>query len=155
MLTILWAFSHCLPQDLLVVRGDFLDNSFPDNNLFRVVLDQYVPILLIIVIAIVLAAALLSISYLLGPKRYGSWRKFIPYESGMVPRGDAREKISLKYYLIGALFILFDIEIVFLAVWAVVFRELGMLALIEVLAFLVVVMSGYFYVLKKGALEWE
>ena len=134
---------------------DFLDNLSPDTNLVCVVLDQYVPVLLIIVIAIVLAAALLSVSYLLGPKRYGSWRKLIPYESGMVPRGDAREKVSLKYYLIGALFILFDIEIVFLVAWAVVFRELGMVALIEVLAFLFVVIGGYFYVLKKGALEWE
>ena len=135
--------------------GDSLDNSSPDTNLVCVVLEQYVPVLLIIVIAIVLAAALLSVSYLLGPKRYGSWRKHLPYESGMVPRGDAREKVSLKYYLIGALFILFDIEIVFLVAWAVVFRELGMVALIEVLAFLVVVIGGYFYVLKKGALEWE
>ncbi|MYI73574.1 MAG: NADH-quinone oxidoreductase subunit A, partial [Candidatus Dadabacteria bacterium] len=65
------------------------------------------------------------------------------------------EKVSLKYYLVGALFILFDIEIVFLVAWAVVFRELGMVALVEVLAFLFVVMGGYFYVLKKGALEWE
>ena len=73
----------------------------------------------------------------------------------MVPTGDARERVSLKYYLIGALFILFDIEIVFLVAWAVVFRELGMVALIEVLAFLVIVIGGYFYVLKKGALEWE
>ena len=136
-------------------RGDFLDNSSLDTNLLRVVLEQYVPVLLIIVIAIVLAAALLSVSYLLGPKRYGSWRKLIPYESGMVPKGDAREKVSLRYYLIGALFILFDIEIVFLVAWAVVFRELGMVALIEVLAFLFVVIGGYFYVLKKGALEWE
>ncbi len=118
-------------------------------------LDQYIPILLIIVIAIVLASALLGISYLLGPRRYESWRKLIPYESGMIPEGDAREKVSLRYYLIGALFILFDVEIVFLVAWAVVFRELGLVALIEVIAFLVVVMGGYLYVLKRGALEWE
>lgn len=118
-------------------------------------LDQYVPILLIIIMAMALAAALLTVSYLLGPKRYGSWRKHIPYESGMIPRGDAREKVSLKYYLVGALFILFDIEIVFLVAWAVVFRELGMVALVEILAFLAIVMGGYFYVLKKGAFEWE
>ncbi len=124
-------------------------------TLVGVVLDQYVPILLIIVIAIILASVLLTVSYFLGPRRYGSWRKLIPYESGMIPKGDTREKVSLKYYLVGALFILFDIEIVFLVAWAVVFREFGMVALVEVLAFLVIIMGGYFYVLKKGALKWE
>lgn len=119
------------------------------------VLEQYIPILLIIIMGIGLAAALITVSYLLGPKREGSWRKLIPYESGIVPVGDAREKFSLRYYLIGALFILFDIETVFLIVWAVVFKELGLLALIEILAFLLIVVGGYFYVLKKGALEWE
>ncbi len=132
-----------------------LDNFRSDNTLSSTVLDQYIPILLVIVIAIVLASALLGASYLLGPKRYGSWRKLIPYESGIIPKGDAREKVSLRYYLIGALFILFDVEIVFLVAWAVVFRELGIVALIEVLAFLVVVIGGYLYVLKRGAFEWE
>lgn len=102
-----------------------------------------------------LAAALLTVSSLLGPKRKGTWRKLTPYESGMFPTGDAREKFSLRYYLIGALFILFDIESVFLIVWAVVFKDLGILALIEILVFLFIVVGGYFYVLKKGALEWE
>lgn len=119
------------------------------------VLEQYIPILLIIVMGIGLAAALITVSYLLGPKREGTWRKLTPYESGIIPTGDAREKFSMRYYLIGALFILFDIETVFLIVWAVVFKELGLLALIEILAFLLIVVGGYFYVLKKGALEWE
>ncbi len=98
---------------------------------------------------------MLTLSYLLGPKRKGTWRKLIPYESGIIPKGDAREKFSLKYYLIGALFILFDVEFVFLIAWAVVFKELGIVALIEILAFLLIVIGGYFYVLKIGALEWE
>lgn len=118
-------------------------------------LDQYVPILLIITMAMGLAAVLLAASRLLGPKRYGSWRKRIPYESGMVPEGDARERVSLRYYLVGALFILFDVEIVFLVAWAVVFRELGVVALVELLAFMLIVLGGYFYVLRKGAFEWE
>ena len=133
----------------------FLDNWPCDNNLFRVVLDQYVPVLLIMVMAMGLAAVLLAVSRLLGPKRRGSWRKLIPYESGMVPEGDARERVSLRYYLVGALFILFDVEIVFLVAWAVVFRELGAVALVELLAFMLIVVGGYFYVLKKGAFEWE
>ncbi len=119
------------------------------------VLDQYIPILIIIIFAIILASLMLTLSYLLGPKRKGTWRKLIPYESGIIPKGDAREKFSLKYYLIGALFILFDVEFVFLIAWAVVFKELGIVALIEILAFLLIVIGGYFYVLKIGALEWE
>lgn len=118
-------------------------------------LDQYVPILIIIIFAILLATIMLTLSSLLGPKREGTWRKFIPYESGMIPKGDAREKFSMKYYLIGALFILFDVEAVFLIAWAVVFKELGIIALIEILAFLLIVVGGYYYVLRKGALEWQ
>ena len=118
-------------------------------------LSEYIPILLILVFAIGLASALLIVSSLLGPKREGSFQKFKPYESGIVPVGDAREKFSLRYYLVGALFILFDVEAVFLIVWAVVFRDIGLVALIEILVFLFIVIGGYFYVLKKGALEWE
>ena len=118
------------------------------------VLAEYVPILLIILFAIFLASLLLTVSYLMGPKRYKK-KKLTPYESGIDPVGDAREKFSLRYYLIGALFILFDVEAVFLFVWAVVFKELGMLAFIEIVAFLIVIMAGYFYVLKKGVLEWD
>ena len=90
----------------------------------------------------------------MGPKRYKE-KKLTPYESGIDPVGDAREKFSLRYYLIGALFILFDVEAVFLFVWAVVFKELGMLAFIEIVAFLIVILAGYFYVLRKGVLEWD
>jgi len=78
-----------------------------------------------------------------------------PYESGIVPVGDAREKFSMKYYLIGALFILFDVETAFLFVWAVVFKELGLFAFIEIAVFLIIILCGYFYVLRKGVLEWE
>ena len=117
-------------------------------------LAEYVPILLIILFAILLASLLLTVSYLMGPKRYKE-KKLTPYESGIDPVGDAREKFSLRYYLIGALFILFDVEAVFLFVWAVVFKELGMLAFIEIVAFLIVILAGYFYVLRKGVLEWD
>ena len=78
-----------------------------------------------------------------------------PYESGITPIGDAREKFSLRYYLIGALFILFDVEAVFLFVWAVVFKDLGTLAFVEIIVFLLIILSGYFYVLKKGVIEWD
>jgi len=118
------------------------------------VLADYIPILLILVLSLILAGALLGISHLLGPKRF-SKRKLSPYESGIPPVGDARERFPIRYYLIGALFILFDVESIFLFAWAVVFRKLGMLAFIEIIIFFIVILGGYFYVLKKGVFEWE
>jgi len=97
---------------------------------------------------------MLGISSILGPERLAKG-KLAPYESGIPPTGDTRGKFSIKYYLVGALFILFDVEAVFLFAWAVVFKKLGMLAFIEILVFLIVILGGYFYVVKKGALEWE
>ncbi len=117
-------------------------------------LGDYIPILLIMVLAIILAAAMLGLSAVVGPRR-DSKRKLSPYESGIPPTGDTRGKFSIKYYLIGALFILFDVEAVFLFAWAVVFKELGLPALIEIIVFLIVILGGYFYIVKKGALEWE
>ena len=97
---------------------------------------------------------MLGLSAVLGPKK-ASKRKLAPYESGIPPTGDTKGKFSIKYYLVGALFILFDVEAVFLFAWAVVFRDMGMLAFIEILVFFVVILGGYFYIVKKGALEWE
>ena len=119
-----------------------------------VVLTDYTPVLLIIIFAIFLASLLITISYFLGPKRRKE-NKLTPYESGIDPVGDARERFSLRYYLIGALFILFDVEAVFLFVWAVVFRDLGMLAFIEIVVFLIIILTGYYYVLKKRVIEWD
>jgi len=118
------------------------------------VLISYIPILLILLISIFLAALLLSVSYLVGPRRYAE-QKLTPYESGITPYGDARRRFSMRYYLIGALFILFDVEAVFLIAWAVVFRELGMIAFIEIMIFLLIIFAGYLYVWKRGVLEWE
>jgi NADH-quinone oxidoreductase subunit A len=118
------------------------------------VLSGYIPILIIMILAIALAAAMLGISAALGPRR-DSRRKLSPYESGIPPTGDTRGKFSIKYYLVGALFILFDVEAVFLFAWAVVFKELGILAFVEIIVFLLIILGGYFYIVKKGALEWE
>ena len=117
-------------------------------------LSGYIPVLLIIILAIGLAAAMLALSAALGPRR-DSKRKLSPYESGIPPTGDTRGKFSIKYYLVGALFILFDVEAVFLFAWAVVYKKLGMLAFVEIMVFLIIIMCGYFYIVKKGALEWE
>jgi NADH-quinone oxidoreductase subunit A len=114
----------------------------------------YFPVLVQIAIAIALAAGLIGASSLLG-KRARSPLKDTPYESGMAPVGSARERFSVKFYLVGMIFILFDIEAVFLYPWAVVFRELKMFAFAEMFIFIALVMVGFFYVWKKGALDWS
>jgi NADH-quinone oxidoreductase subunit A len=107
-----------------------------------------------VIIAIAVAAGLIGASTLLG-KRGKSPLKDTPYESGMAPVGSARERFSVKFYLVGMIFILFDIEAVFLYPWAVVFRELKLFALAEMFVFVALVLVGYFYVWKKGALDWS
>jgi NADH-quinone oxidoreductase subunit A len=114
----------------------------------------YFPVLLQAIVAMALAAGLLTVSYLLG-RRVRNRVKDMPYESGIVPTGDARQRFSVKFYLVGMLFILFDIEAIFLYPWVVVFRELKMLAFIEMLVFVVLILSGFFYIWKKGALDWS
>src|ERR1700748_7478 len=112
------------------------------------------PVLLQALVAMLLAAGLITISYLLG-KRVKNRVKDMPYESGMVPTGDARQRFSVKFYLVAMLFILFDIEAIFLYPWVVVYRELTMFAFVEMLIFVVLVLSGFLYIWKKGALDWS
>jgi NADH-quinone oxidoreductase subunit A len=114
----------------------------------------YFPVLVQMLIAAGLAAGLIGASTLLG-KRARSPLKDTPYESGMAPVGSARERFSVKFYLVGMIFILFDIEAVFLYPWAVVFRELKMFAFAEMFIFVALIMVGFFYVWKKGALDWS
>src|SRR6478672_3085853 len=115
--------------------------------------ELYFPVLLQALIAMALAAGLLTVSYLLG-KRVRNRVKDIPYESGITPTGDARGRFSVKFYLVGMLFILFDIEAIFLYPWVVVYRELKMFAFVEMLIFVILILSGFFYIWKKGALDW-
>jgi NADH-quinone oxidoreductase subunit A len=105
------------------------------------------------VIAMALAAGLLTVSFLLG-KKVRNRVKDTPYESGIVPTGDARHRFSVKFYLVGMLFILFDIEAIFLYPWVVVYRDLKMFGFIEMLIFVILILSGFFYIWKKGALDW-
>lgn len=115
--------------------------------------ELYFPVLVQVVIAAVLAAALIAISYIFG-KKVRNRVKDMPYESGIVPTGDARQRFSVKFYLVAMLFILFDIEAIFLYPWVVVFREFKMLAFVEMVIFVVLVLSGFLYMWKKGALDW-
>ena len=111
--------------------------------------DIYFPVVVQIVIAIAVAAGLIGASTLLG-KRGKSPLKDTPYESGMAPVGSARERFSVKFYLVGMIFILFDIEAVFLFPWVVVFRELKLFGLAEMFVFVVLVLVGFFYAHKNG-----
>ncbi len=116
--------------------------------------ELYFPIIVQVVIAIAVAAGLIGVSALLGQRRK-SPLKDTPYESGMAPVGSARERFSVKFYLVGMIFILFDIEAVFLYPWAVVYRELKIFGFFEMLVFVALVLVGFFYVYKKGALDWS
>jgi NADH-quinone oxidoreductase subunit A len=116
--------------------------------------ELYFPILIQVIIAAVLAATLVGATGLLG-KRSRSPLKDTPYESGMAPVGNAQERFSVKFYLVGMIFILFDIEAVFLYPWVVVYRDLKLFGFFEMLIFVVLVLVGFFYVYKKGALDWS
>ncbi len=117
-------------------------------------LAEYLPTLLFLLVALGIGVALVVIGNLLGPKRPTA-EKLSPYECGFAPFGDARMKFDVRYYLIAILFIVFDLEIAFVFPWALVFRELGVFGLIEMGVFLTLLLIGFIYVWKKGALEWE
>jgi NADH-quinone oxidoreductase subunit A len=116
--------------------------------------ELYFPVLLQVVIAMAVATLMLGLSYLLG-KRVRNRVKDLPYECGITPTGDARRPFSVKFYLVGMVFILFDIEAIFLYPWAVVYRELKMFAFVEMLIFIVLIVCGFFFIWKKGALDWS
>src|ERR1039458_6955771 len=111
--------------------------------------EVYFPVLLQAVVAMLLAAGLITVSYLLG-KRVKNRVKDMPYESGIVPTGDARQRFSVKFYLVAMLFIVFDIEAIFLYPWAVVYRELLMPGFIEMLIFVLLILSVFFFTWEKG-----
>ena len=117
-------------------------------------LGEYLPILLFLIVSTGIGIALLIIGNLLGPKRPGA-EKLSPYECGFEAFEDARGRFDVRYYLIAILFIVFDLEIAFVFPWALVFRELGVFGLIEMGVFLALLVIGFVYVWKKGALEWE
>jgi NADH-quinone oxidoreductase subunit A len=114
------------------------------------------PVLVQVVLAAVIAAALVALSFLLG-KRVKDKVKDTPYECGMTPVGDARERFSVKFYLVAMLFILFDIEAIFLYPWAVIYKtfESRMFAFSEMFLFIVLIVAGFFFIWKKGVLDWS
>tara|TARA_B100000945_G_scaffold321511_1_gene336544 strand:+ start:2672 stop:3043 length:372 start_codon:yes stop_codon:yes gene_type:complete len=117
-------------------------------------LNDYLPIAVLLLVATGLAVAMVVLGQILGPRRQTE-AKSIPYESGMNPIGSAVRRMPVRFYLIAVLFVLFDIEVIFLLPWAVVLKKLGVFGLIEMLVFVFILLVGYVYVWKKGALEWE
>ncbi len=117
-------------------------------------IESYLPIFAQIVVAIVLGVLLSTLGVLIGPKRKTA-QKLTTYESGIEPVGAAKERVSVKYYLVAMLFIVFDIEVVFMYPWAVSFREYGIAGLLSMVTFALLLLAGYFYIIKKGALEWD
>ena len=115
---------------------------------------DFLPIAVLIIIATGLAVLVILLGHLFGPRR-PTLRKSQPYESGMRPIGPGTRRMPVHFYLIAVLFILFDIEIIFFLPWAVVFKKLGLFGLVEMLIFIVILLVGYVYAWKKGALEWE
>jgi len=117
-------------------------------------LGAYLPIIILVVIAALFGLGSVIFSSIVGQKK-PSPVKLAPYECGCEPVGSAQERFSIKFYLIAMLFILFDIECVFLYPWAVLYKRLGLFGLVEMGIFIVILFVGYIYVWKKGALEWE
>lgn len=117
-------------------------------------LGTYLPIILLILIALAFGLGSVVFSTLIGQKKY-SKVKMAPYECGCEPIGTARDRFPIKFYMIAMLFILFDIEAVFLYPWAILYKKLGLFGLVEMGLFVVILFVGYIYVWKKGALEWE
>lgn len=116
--------------------------------------ETYFPVLIQVLIALAVAGGMIGASAFIGHKVHDRV-KDSPYESGMTPVGSARERFSVKFYLVAMLFILFDIEAIFLYPWAVVYRELKLFAFAEMVVFIGMVLCGYFYIWKKGVLDWS
>jgi NADH-quinone oxidoreductase subunit A len=114
---------------------------------------DYVPILLLLVVALALPAVAFAVSFLLHPRRYNPV-KMSPYECGIVPTSNARDRYSIRYYVIAVLFVVFDVETIFLFPWAVQYKVLRLFGFVEMGIFLLILVVGYVYAWRKGALEW-
>lgn len=115
---------------------------------------RYLPLLIHLIFALGLSVGMVVLSALLGKHR-PTRAKMQPYECGMTPVGDARQRFSVKFYLVAMLFILFDVEAMFLYPWAVILRELKMFGFYEMLVYILVILTGFFYIWKKGVLDWS
>ena len=118
-------------------------------------LTEYLPIVFLLCLGLLVGGVIVGLSWRIGPRTRRLSIGDSQYECGLVPTGDARQRVDVKFYLLAMLFILFDIEIVFLFPWAVMFDSLGGLGILVMVEFLVILLVGYAYVWRKGALEWD
>jgi NADH-quinone oxidoreductase subunit A len=115
---------------------------------------DYYPIVLMFIVALAFVSVTMVSTHLLGPKKKSSI-KLDSFECGIESQGNARVPFSIKYFLVAILFVLFDVEVIFMYPWAVLFRELGMAGFIEMIVFISLLLVGFFYIIKRGALKWE
>lgn len=117
-------------------------------------LAQYIPIAMMFVVAVGFVATTMLVTHLLGPKR-NTKTKLEAFESGIPSIGNARIPFNIKYFLVAILFVLFDVEVIFMYPWAVNFKALGIQGFVEMILFIATLLVGFFYIIKKGALTWE
>ncbi len=115
---------------------------------------NYLPIIFQMLVAMGFVVGTMAVTHLIGPRRKTA-DKLIPFESGIESIGNARQPFSIKYFLVAILFVLFDVEVIFMYPWAVNFRDFGVNGLIEMFVFMATLLLGFIYILKKGALEWD
>lgn len=115
---------------------------------------DYLPIVIQLGLALAFIVVTMIVTHMIGPKRH-SQKKDDPFECGIPVQGDARTPISIKYFLIAIVFVLFDVEVIFLYPWAVNFKSLGMLGFIEMILFMGLLLAGFYYIIRKGVLKWE
>ncbi|OFY86981.1 MAG: NADH-quinone oxidoreductase subunit A [Bacteroidetes bacterium RIFCSPLOWO2_12_FULL_35_15] len=115
---------------------------------------DFFPIALMFIVALAVVVALLIVTHWLGPKRKTKI-KDDTFECGIEVQGNARVPFSIKYFLVAILFVLFDVEVIFMYPWAVNFKSLGLLGFVEMLTFVSLLLVGFYYIIKKGALKWE
>ena len=115
---------------------------------------NFLPIIFQMIVAAGFAVLVMVVTHKLGPKRKTS-DKLTPFESGIEVVGNARSAVSIKYFLVAILFVLFDVEVIFMYPWAVNFKELGKTGMIEMFIFMGTLLLGFIYIIKKGALDWD
>src|SRR5271169_2329912 len=145
---------NCPTSDRNNLTGRHLNRYYNALTMTSSGLHAYVPLLIHLLVAMVLAVALLAISTFIGWRRPNK-AKQQPYECGITPTGDAREPFSVKFYLVAMVFILFDVEAIFLYPWAFIFKQLRWFGFVEMLLYIGILLVGYFYLWKKGALDWN
>ena len=116
--------------------------------------EHFLPVVVFLLLGTAVGVGMLVFSWILRPRNPYP-EKLLTYESGITPLTDAHQKFSIRYYIIAMLFLIFDIEAVFLYPWAVAYNQIGLYGFVEMVIFIIILLVGYFYAVKKGALEWE